>query len=78
MRVVNVQDLLFSGGDVIVVCAREGGNVHRSSFYILDRARAAPMQGPRKLPDDTTVTAVWGKSIVSGGYRRRVSKTMIH
>jgi hypothetical protein len=77
MRVVNVHELLFSGDDVIVVCAREGGNVHKSSFYILGRAGAAPMRGPRKLPDDTTITAVWGKAIASGGAMRRVSNTTI-
>jgi hypothetical protein len=78
MRVVNVHDLLFSGDKVLVVCAREGGNVHKYSFYILDRAGIAPMRGPRKLPDDTTVTAVWGNAIASGGFMRRVSKTTIH
>jgi hypothetical protein len=78
MRVVNVHELLFSGDDVLVVCAREGGNVHKSSFYVLDRAGASPMRGPRKLPDDTTVTAVWGKAIASGGFMRRLSKTVIH
>lgn len=77
MRVVNVHQLLFSGDDVIVVCAREGGNVHKSSFYVLGRAGAAPMRGPRKLPDDTTVTAVWGNSVASGGAMRRVSTTSI-
>lgn len=78
MRVVNVHELLFSGDEVIVVCAREGGNVHKSSFYVLDRAGVAPMRGPRKLPDDTTATAVWGKTIASGGAMRRVSKISIH
>lgn len=78
MRVVNIHELLFSGDDVIVVCAREGGNVHKSSFYVLDRAGVGPMRGPRKLPDDTTVTSVWGKAIASGGFMSRVSKTSIH
>jgi hypothetical protein len=77
MRVVNVHELLFSGDEVIVVCAREGGNVHKSSFYVLDRAGVAPMRGPRKLPDDTTATTVWGKAIASGGAMRRISRTSI-
>ncbi len=74
---VNVHNLLFSGDQVFVVCAREGGNVHKSSFYVLDRAGVGPMRGPRKLPDDTTTTCVWGKTIASGGFTRRVSKTSI-
>ncbi len=78
MRVVNVHELLFTGNDVIVVCAREGGNVHKYSFYVLDRTGAAPVRGPRELPDDTTTTTVWGNAIASGGFMRRVSKTTIH
>ncbi len=77
LRVVNPHNLLFSGEKVLVVCAREGGNVHKSSYYMLNRDGTGPLRGPFLLPDDTMSTSVWGDSIVSGGYSNRVFKAVI-
>lgn len=77
LSTVNVQDLIFDGDRVIMVCSREGGDVHKTSFYVLDRAGDAPMRGPHMLPVDTTKTSLWRGAIVSGGPMRKVSKTSI-
>lgn len=77
LRVVNPHDLLFRGDKVFVVCAREGGNVHKYSYYVLNRDGTGPLRGPFMLPDDTMSTCIWGDSIVSGGATSRVYKTEI-
>lgn len=77
LRVVNPHELLFSGDKVFVVCAREGGNVHKYSYYVLNRDGTGPLRGPFMLPDDTMSTCIWGDSIVSGGAASRVFKTAI-
>lgn len=77
LRVVNPHDVLFSGDKVFVVCAREGGNVHKSSYYVLSHDGTGPLRGPFMLPDDTMSTCIWGDAIISGGYSNRVYITEI-
>ncbi|WP_404421603.1 hypothetical protein [Nibricoccus sp. IMCC34717] len=77
LRVVNPHNLLFSGDKVFVVCAREGGNVHKSSYYVLNRDGSGSLRGPFMLPDDTMSTCIWNDAIISGGYSNRVYKTEI-
>jgi hypothetical protein len=73
----NVQDVIVASDRVVVVCSSEGGDVHKSAIYTMDRSGKGPLRGPHLLPLDTTKTALWGGSIVSGGPLRKVSRVPI-
>ncbi len=77
LRIVNPHDVLFSGEKAFIICAREGGNIHKYSYYILNRDGTGPLGGPFMLPDDTISTCIWRDAIVSGGASDRVFKTAI-
>jgi hypothetical protein len=76
-KTAHVHDLLFTADRVIFVCSREGGNVHRSSYYWMDRAGTGPLHGPFILPEDTIKACVWGDRIISASALPRVVSTPI-
>jgi hypothetical protein len=74
---VNVHDLMFTDETVFIVCFGTGGDIHKTSFYMLDRAGATPARGPYKLPNDVLSFGLWKGAVVSGGAMRRTFKTSV-
>jgi hypothetical protein len=74
---VNIYDLMFTDETVFIVCIGKGGDIHKTSFYMLDRAGAAPARGPYKLPNDVLSFGLWKGAVVSGGAMRKIFKTSV-
>ena len=72
-----IENILFGSDKVFIVCGWEDGDVHKSSYYILNRDGSGTLQGPFMLPDDTIETCFWRDSIVSGGASNRLYMTSV-
>lgn len=72
-----VKNLMFSQDKVFIVCAWEGGETHKKSYYVLNRDGSGLLRGPFALPDGTIATCLWGDAIVSGDGASHLSVTEI-
>ena len=73
----NIHELLFDEDNVYIVCSREGGDIHKYSYYIMSKDDPANVDGPYILPDDTIHVTLWDGAIISGGSASQVFKTKL-
>lgn len=76
LRGVRVQNVMLGDGAVVIATTGRGSDIHKSFIQVLDPA-AGTMGRPRKIPDDTMVTCLWKRTVVSGGPGSRVLRTAI-
>jgi hypothetical protein len=77
LRVVTLHNILYNGDKAFIVCAREGGNLGKYSYYTLNRDGSGPLRGPFMLPSGATISYVWNNSIISSGISNRIFMTTI-